>query len=213
MTRRWPIDHEAHNARVAEWRREEARRSAEKIKAIGSLGSGVPAAPAAIRAVTSGGVEGHARNAGKANRRVSLTDGAALAGTAGVESGPLTLKASKADAAPAQPASRAASSAVPKESAILKLVGLALELHPRMAWHARMNSGAMTVGKRFVRFAFKGCSDFVGQTTDGLFVAVEVKRPGGVLTEDQIGFLGRVSRNGGIAFVAYSAEDVAKGLG
>lgn len=48
-------DVSAHNARVAEWRKEEARRSAEKIKAIGQFGSGVPATSPVNRAVTSEG--------------------------------------------------------------------------------------------------------------------------------------------------------------
>ena len=79
-----------------------------------------------------------------------------------------------------------------------------------MAWHARMNSGVF--GSRYVRAGFKGCADILGQTTDGLFVAIEVKRAHTQPTPEQVAFLGRVSRAGGIAFVARCADDVAKGL-
>lgn len=47
---------------------------------------------------------------------------------------------------------------------------------------------------------------------DGKFVAIEVKRPNGRLTEDQEKFLHNVRAAGGIAFVAYSVDDVVKEL-
>lgn len=49
---------------------------------------------------------------------------------------------------------------------------------------------------------------------DGRFIAIEVKRPGiGVLTPIQEQFLKDVRTAGGIAFVAYSVEDVVDNLG
>lgn len=49
---------------------------------------------------------------------------------------------------------------------------------------------------------------------DGRFVAIEVKRPGvGVLTPLQEQFLHDVRAAGGIAFVAYSVDDVVRELG
>jgi hypothetical protein len=77
-----------------------------------------------------------------------------------------------------------------------------------VAWFARMNSGALKVDDRYVRLGFNGCSDIVGQLRDGRFLAIEVKRPGGELSQDQVEFLGKVDRYRGVAFVAFSLEDV-----
>ena len=100
----------------------------------------------------------------------------------------------------------------PLEAAVLKAVIRTLALHPRVSWAHRMNVGAFRDGNRYVRVGFVGCSDLLGQTTDGRFLAVEVKRPGGRPTTEQIEFLGRVQRAGGVAFVAWSVDDVARGL-
>lgn len=77
-----------------------------------------------------------------------------------------------------------------------------------VAWFARMNSGGYEIKGQFVRFGFKGCSDIIGQLRDGRFLAIEVKRPGGTVTEDQVEFLAKVQRANGVAFVAHSLDDV-----
>lgn len=102
------------------------------------------------------------------------------------------------------------------------ILGQILEYLPyakSVAWFARMNSGAYQVDSRFIRFGFKGCSDIIGQLKDGRFLAIEVKRPGGLPTPDQINFMLKVARHKGVAFVAQSLADVeakfaaiAKGL-
>ena len=101
----------------------------------------------------------------------------------------------------------------PSESAVLNGVLRALKIHPKVAWHGRFNSGAQVIGegssRRFVRFStVKGLSDVVGQLIDGRFLAIEVKRPSGKVTEDQKQFLNRVSSSNGVAFVARSVSDV-----
>lgn len=48
---------------------------------------------------------------------------------------------------------------------------------------------------------------------DGRFVAIEVKRPKGKLTDGQERFLHNVRAAGGKAFVAYSVDDVVRELG
>jgi len=104
------------------------------------------------------------------------------------------------------------------EAEVLRAVLAMLHHHPQVAWAERMNTGAGRLVQRdgrpghFVRFAFRGCSDVVGQLTDGRFLAVEVKRPGGRLTASQAAFLELVRDNGGLAFVATSADDVPKNL-
>jgi hypothetical protein len=47
---------------------------------------------------------------------------------------------------------------------------------------------------------------------EGKFVSIEVKRPGGKLTDGQERFLHNVRAAGGIAFVAHSVDDVVREL-
>ncbi len=58
----------------------------------------------------------------------------------------------------------------------------------------------------------RGISDIIG-IYQGRFLAIEVKTPKGKLTDSQRAFIQRVNREGGIAFVARSVEDVIKHLG
>lgn len=79
----------------------------------------------------------------------------------------------------------------------------------------RVNSGAVAVAaagghkRRFVRMnSAPGCSDIIACFL-GAFIAVEVKRPGGKLTESQRQFLAEVTAAGGVACVITSAADLA----
>ena len=54
-----------------------------------------------------------------------------------------------------------------KEAAALVEVLKALRSHPAVAWCERMNSGAVRIGARFVRFGWPGCPDVLGQLKDG----------------------------------------------
>ena len=102
---------------------------------------------------------------------------------------------------------------VPYESDVQAAVLQALRHCDKVAWYERINTGGMVnPNGQYVRFGFKGCADILGQMTDGRFLAIECKRPGQVPTEEQQAFLGRVQRAGGVAFVAWSVDDVAKGL-
>lgn len=58
----------------------------------------------------------------------------------------------------------------------------------------------------------RGVADILG-CWEGRMLAIEVKRPGGKVTDDQEKFLKKVAENGGIAFVARSVDDVISGLG
>jgi len=102
--------------------------------------------------------------------------------------------------------------AAPLERDVLAEVLAVLEMHPRVAFVWRQNTGAMDLGERYVRFSFKGCSDVLGMLKTGQFLAIETKRIGKEPTEDQAAFLANVNRNGGLAFVARSAADVWDGL-
>lgn len=94
------------------------------------------------------------------------------------------------------------------EGAVLVEVLKATKGHPRVAWVARMNSGAGQINGRFIRFGFKGLSDLLGQLKTGEILAVECKAPGGRVSEEQIVFLELVRAFGGCAFIAKSAKDV-----
>ena len=67
------------------------------------------------------------------------------------------------------------------EAAALLEVLKALRAHPAVAWCERMNSGAVRIGGRFVRFGWPGCPDVLGQLKDGRLLGVEVKGPAGKL--------------------------------
>ena len=56
-----------------------------------------------------------------------------------------------------------------------------------------------------------GVSDILG-IFRGRFLAIEVKKPGGKLTEKQQEFIDRINANGGIAFVARDVFDVIETL-
>lgn len=45
---------------------------------------------------------------------------------------------------------------------------------------------------------------------DGVFIGIEVKRPGGIVSPLQQLNIDDINRSGGVAFVAYSVEDVRK---
>ncbi len=111
-------------------------------------------------------------------------------------------------------ASPKAKEAKPLEADSLREVMLALRSHDLVAWVERQNTGAATVGGRFIKFGWRGCSDLLGQLKDGRLLAVECKRPkGGKLSSDQMHFLEMVRNHGGVAFVATSLHDVLENLG
>lgn len=57
-----------------------------------------------------------------------------------------------------------------------------------------------------------GVSDILG-IYKGRFLAIEIKAPGGRLSPAQKIFLDNVKEEGGVAILAYSVDDVIKGLG
>lgn len=98
------------------------------------------------------------------------------------------------------------------ESEVLADVLVALRAHPRVAWCERTNAGATFRNGRMVTFGFPGQSDITGQLVTGERLDVECKRQGKQGTEQQLTHLSRVHRAGGVAFVAWSVADVARGL-
>ncbi|EXJ13882.1 hypothetical protein [Imhoffiella purpurea] len=96
-----------------------------------------------------------------------------------------------------------------------------LAVDRRVAWAKRFNTGAQVIEgqdrqgrrkRRFIRYAFPGCADVLGQLASGHFLAIECKRHGEKPTPEQAAFLEDVSRAGGLAIVGRSIEDVKHGL-
>lgn len=98
------------------------------------------------------------------------------------------------------------------EADVLKAVLATLEMHPKVAWVARMNSGAFQIEGRFIKAGFKGCSDIIGMLKGGRMLAVECKSSKGKESADQAAFGERVARDGGLYFVARSVDDVMGAL-
>lgn len=63
-------------------------------------------------------------------------------------------------------------------------------------------------GGGFIPTGMTGVADILGILPDGRFLAIEVKRPKGKLTENQTTFLKNIEDNKGLAFVARSIVDV-----
>lgn len=54
----------------------------------------------------------------------------------------------------------------------------------------------------------KGMSDIIGILPGGRFLAIEVKKPKGILSPAQKEFLDSVKAEGGLAIVAYSLDNI-----
>jgi hypothetical protein len=99
---------------------------------------------------------------------------------------------------------------VPRESAIQAACLRLARFHLAVAWIARQNSGVLRSpdGERMLRAGWTGAADLTGQLRDGRRLEVEVKRPGGRVTEHQRHFLEIVARHGGVAGVVRSIGDM-----
>lgn len=88
----------------------------------------------------------------------------------------------------------------------------------KVVWYARFNtaSGRLQYGNsgasQWIKFAFKGCPDVLGQLPGGKLLCIEVKSPSGKVTEDQAAFIEMAGHNGALAFVARSVSDVLQML-
>ena len=80
-------------------------------------------------------------------------------------------------------------------------------------YHWRNNTGALKIGRRFIRFGFPGSSDILGILPDGRFLAIECKREkGGRLSEAQKDFISRINDNGGVAMCVHSLEELQENM-
>ncbi len=101
-------------------------------------------------------------------------------------------------------------SSSPKESDIQRAVLAALKLRRDVVvW--RNNTGTMKQTyrgrERLIRFGLDGQADITGLIKPwGTRLEIEVKRPGGRLTDHQQSFAGMVRSAGGVYFVAHSID-------
>lgn len=68
-------------------------------------------------------------------------------------------------------------------------------------WHWKQWQGPMSQPR--------GVADIIG-IYRGRMLAIEVKKPGGILSDFQQRFLENVNKRGGIGFVAFSVDDVIR---
>lgn len=77
----------------------------------------------------------------------------------------------------------------------------------------RNNTGRYREGSRWISYGKVGSSDILAIYPDtGQLWAIELKKPGGELSDEQIQFLLDIRANGGVASVVESSVDVGKVL-
>jgi hypothetical protein len=95
----------------------------------------------------------------------------------------------------------------PKESEIQKSILDYLRLKGILSWKNNNVGIYKKETGQYIPSHHKGISDIFA-IKDGVFYSIEVKRPSGKTTPDQVQFLQQVVANGGIGIVARSVEDV-----
>ena len=98
-----------------------------------------------------------------------------------------------------------------KESDIQRVILEYLDHHPEVFAVKITTTGIPNGRGGFRKNNSRGVSDIIG-VYKGKFLAIEVKRPGGQLTEHQKYFLDSIKIYGGIGIVAYSLDDVIQAL-
>lgn len=85
-----------------------------------------------------------------------------------------------------------------------------LEYNKIFAWVNKTQGTFDPVRKTFRKNKklLKGVPDILGILPDGRFLGIEVKRPGGKVSPEQLDFIEKANGLGGVCFVAFSLEDV-----
>ena len=97
----------------------------------------------------------------------------------------------------------------PIESALVKACLDLLAVRRIFAWRNSVGAAYNPRG-RFVRFGKVGSSDILGVLPGGRLLALEVKRPGGRLTEAQADFLQQINTAGGLAVMIQDVETLER---
>ena len=99
-----------------------------------------------------------------------------------------------------------------KESEIKKAILTYLKYQKIYAWNNRNVGMWNEKGQRFIPAPMLGISDILGILPDGKFLAIEVKAEKGKPTDNQICFIENILQYNGVAFLAYSLDDVIDNL-
>jgi hypothetical protein len=94
-------------------------------------------------------------------------------------------------------------------SNLLKLVLIELS-HARVAtaWQSDTGVARSFDGNRVIKFGLKGCSDIVGITKSGKFLAIEIKIGTDKMRPDQINFLDMIIKNKGFHFIIRNEDQI-----
>jgi hypothetical protein len=87
-----------------------------------------------------------------------------------------------------------------------------LELTTKGWFCWKNNSGAMKSGNRFQVYGLKGSSEIIGMTSNGTFVAIEIKTGKAVQNKHQIAFEKAVRKRFGIYQIIRSYEELKEWL-
>lgn len=152
------------------------------------------------------------RRANLAAQKAMVTEHTSEAGRRNLAAFEASVKPKRERAKTSQP------SLIPLERDVQRAIIEYLSAHRSVAFYGRFNSGTAITGDaqgntRYTRFnTIKGFPDIHGMMKGGRALYIEVKRPGGKLTDEQAEFLKKVRDSGGIGFMAESVEDVAVAL-
>ena len=94
-----------------------------------------------------------------------------------------------------------------KESDIQRDCESFLKLHNFFYWRNH-TSGVRFRGKGMAKSRNKGSPDIMA-IKDGVFYGIEIKKPNGILSRDQIEWLEKAERHGGVTLVVRSVEQLA----
>ena len=97
-----------------------------------------------------------------------------------------------------------------KEADFQKAILQFLKLKGFYVWRNQSTGIFNPKGKGFIPLGQTGVSDILGILPDGRFLAIEVKKPKGKATPNQIEFLDNINKHKGLGFIAVTVEDVQK---
>lgn len=93
------------------------------------------------------------------------------------------------------------------ESTLMKQIQIAVSKAGHRVFRNNVGLFETKDGRKITCGLGKGTADLVGWTKNGKFLALEIKRPGGKATEEQIAFIAAAHRAGGVAFITHSVEE------
>ena len=95
-----------------------------------------------------------------------------------------------------------------KESVLKRHILSYLSVCGIFAWNSRTTGVWNAKTGHFIPSQCRGCPDILGVMPGGRIIAIEVKIKGNKPTFLQLGFIEMINSKGGLAFVAYSLDDV-----